>query len=170
LATEGLKRVAAIPLWPKLTLPDSLGWLRGHEWFAIGVVVVAAWNAVIYSDYLEFGFKQGNLVGATARLVARRSVDTDHTFYLFADEAFPYYSWGIPDQWKDWIDTFALKRQVPLIQPAEECQYTEFEAPFTAFMNSQVWELCRPYLLSEFPTLQVESMRPDGTRLAVEVP
>ena len=170
LATEGLKRVAAIPLWPKLTLPDSLGWLRGHEWFAIGVFVVGAWNALIYSDYLEFGFKQGNLVGATARLVARRSVDTDHTFYLFADEAFPYYSWGIPDQWKDWIDTFALKRQVPLIQPAEECRYTEFEAPFTAFMNSQVWELCRPYLLTEFPTLQVESMRPDGTRLAVEVP
>jgi len=169
LATEGLRRVAATPLLPKIALPESLGWIRGHEWFAIGVFVIAGWNAVIYSDYLEFGFKQGNLVGATARLVARRSTDETHHFYVFADETLPYYAWGGPEQWREWTGTFALKGQVPLVQPAEECQYTEIEAPFTAFMSARVWELCRPFLLTEFPTLQVENMLPNGTRLAIAV-
>ena len=170
LAAEGLRRVAAIPLLPRIALPESLGWIRGYEWFAVGVLVIAAWNVVIYSDYLEFGFKQGNVVGASGRLVARRSTDENHHFYLFADETLPYYSWGGPEQWREWAGTFAQKGQVLRVAIGEECMDTEFAAPFTAFMSLQVWEMCRPHLLTEFPTLQVENMRPDGTRLAVEVP
>jgi len=170
LATEGLRRVAGFPLLPRIALPKSLGWIRGYEWFAIGVFVIGAWNAQIYSDYLEFGFKEGNLVGATARLVERRSGDEDHDFFLFADETLPYYTWGGPEQWKEWTGTFALRGQVLQVATGEECRDTEFSAPFTAFMSVQVWELCRSALLTAFPTLQVENMRPNGTRLAVEVP
>ena len=170
LATEGLKRVAAIPILPKIALPDSLGWIRGYEWFAIGVFAVAAWNASIYSDYIEFGFKQGNLVGATARLVARRSTDENHEFYLFADETFPYYTWGGAEQWEEWTGTFSESGQGLRVANGEDCPVTELSTPFTAFMSVQVWELCRPVLLTAFPSLQVENMLPNGTRLAVEVP
>jgi len=57
----------------------------------------------------------------------------------------------------------------PGCSAAEECGDIEFVAPLTAFMSAQVWELCRPFLLTEFPTLQVENMLPNGTRLAIEV-
>ena len=170
LATEGLRRVAAIPLIPRIALPKSLGWIRGYEWFAIGVFVVAAWNAVIYSKYIEFGFTQGNMIGATARLVAHRSTNPDLELYLSADENLPYYTWGGPEQWKEWAGTFAQEGQILQVADGEECKYSELFAPFIAFMSAQVWELCRPTLLTAFPTLQVENMLPNGTRLAVEVP
>jgi hypothetical protein len=169
LASAGLQKIAELPFLPKLRLPTALRPLRGNEWLAVGVLTIVVMNLWIYSQYLRSGFEQGSVVGNTARLVARRSEDPDHSFYLYADAGQPYYGWGEPGLWEDWIETFVVRGQFASIYDGQECQYTEFDAPFTAFMNAQTWELCRRNMLEQFPELQIENILPDGSRLAIEV-
>jgi hypothetical protein len=163
LAVAGLARLSD-QIGARLGRESASTWVLGA-----GVVVVFGWNLAIYGDFVRLGFEQSDLVGATARYVEARSGDERHAFHLITSHANPYYRWGDEDQWEHWVGYFAGDGQNFSIVDPELCMEGECVPPFTAFMSRNQWDLIWLPMIDRFPNLELVSMVPDGSKVAIEV-
>lgn len=137
--------------------------------FVIGVMLIGLWNLGISGDYIAFAQEDGSIRGATARYVMARADQPEYSYHLFADDDRPYYVWGSPDLWSDWIRFFASAEQQLSVKPPEDCPRLEMSPPFTAFMNATVWQDCGQEFSAEYPHPEFRYMNPTETRVAIEV-
>ena len=170
LVVVGLRRIAELEVWPEIRLPRGLSWLRGYEIFAAGIIIIGVWNGLIYADYVVAGFRDGNDVGATGRYVAERAADPDYDFYLFADDDYPYYRWGGPEQWREWMGTIAFAESRIQVFDSDDCDKLDDDPPLIAFMSEQAWDdQCSQLLLQQYPDLMLRVIVPQRNLLAIEV-
>ena len=146
----------------------------GNAWsirllFLGGLLVVVLWNVSIFGDFVAAGARDGHDVGGTARYVAARGGAPGYSFYLAADEDFPYYGWGIPYWWRAWFGFFADPAQGTAVIAPSQVLVADKQAPFTIFMSRKLWLANKDRLLALYPEMIIHSVKPDGSLTAVEV-
>jgi hypothetical protein len=169
LAAKGLEWLAGIPRSVVGERIELLSIPLKTTMFVIGIMMIGLWNLGIVGDYINFGQEDGSIRGATARYVMARTSIEGYSYHLFADEDRPYYVWGSPDLWRDWIKYFVADEQQLSVRPPEECVELPMSPPFTAFMNVSVWQDCEAQFINEFPHTELRYMNPTQTRVAIEV-
>ncbi len=165
-AVEGVRAVAGLGhrvlariQWPAAAGPLELGSLM--------VAAAAGWNIFIYSRYAVDGWHRSEIVGATARQVMASAARPKYPFYLVVREDCPYYTWGQPSFWKDWVGFFAGPSQRTILLSPDHAQTDPPAAPFTMFVTDSCWKELRPVFESRYPRLRIANMMPDGSRLAI---
>ncbi len=144
------------PIIPRATLATFL-------------VLIVGWNFGIFSDFARKGLREGNDVGSTARFVESRKERVGYSFYLAANQQYPYYLWGEDWQWRDWLGFFVADTQRSEV--LESLNFENLpERSFTIFMPQAVWFNAGAQLRSRYPTLMVHPMKTDQSLLAIEVP
>ncbi|MGH9549881.1 MAG: phospholipid carrier-dependent glycosyltransferase, partial [Terriglobales bacterium] len=95
---------------------------------------VVAGNWVIYGDYLHNGFApksdaQPTDLGSTARYIAAREGQPNYNYILVADSQYPYFSYGPPEWWRDWLEsTTRITLRLKII-PAKEIDACVLQPP-----------------------------------------
>ncbi len=136
---------------------------------AVVVSIILGWNAIIYAQFLVKGWTEGNLVGGTARQVMARSDRAGYTFYLVTSPQYQYYDWGEPQFWKDWIAMFTGPQQQTILLSPEQTLSMPPKPPFTMFLDEAWWKRSQGELTRLYPSLQVVSVLPNHSRLAIVV-
>jgi uncharacterized membrane protein len=103
------------------------------------VAAILALNIYIFMDFAKEGLENGNSVGTTARYMEARKNIAGYSFYLISDESNMYYDWGEKWQWEDWFSYFAGNSQEAAVLAPSDSKKYGFNAPYTVFMNQNVW-------------------------------
>ncbi|MEK7630981.1 MAG: hypothetical protein AAB417_03055 [Patescibacteria group bacterium] len=135
----------------------------------VGTISIVVWNLSIFSDFVTKGLRDGDALGATARYTEARAKMPGYAFYLAADSQNPYYTWGVESQWQGWLKTFVRDDQHSGLISPDTLPYEQLQAPFTLFMNKNIWDKHEYVLRARYPGGIFISMVPNGTRVAYEV-
>ncbi|MEK7554561.1 MAG: hypothetical protein AAB518_01060 [Patescibacteria group bacterium] len=133
------------------------------------LLVIFILNFGIFGDFVAKGYTEGNDVGGTGRYVEMRAHREHYSFYLAANESFPYYSWGNAYQWKDWLGFFADSTQEVTVVDPKEIPGSLKQPPFTVFMSDALWKTLELQFRKNYPNLIVHSITPYGHLRAIEV-
>lgn len=126
-------------------------------------------NFLILNDFFEKGLIQGNDLGSTGRYIEQRKNIPNYNFYLSASQNYPYYSWGIEYQWRDWMNFFIADNQTGNLIPPSEIDRFNFKTPFTLFLTASLWNLSRDDFSLKYPLYQITNIKTDGSLIAIEV-
>lgn len=146
--------------------------------FGGGVLLLALlasiffWNGLIYSDYIVRAIEKGNDVGGTARYVEARRADPNYKFYLAASKEYPYYDWGEPYYWKDWLGFFTKKGESVKVVEPKKVRILQLEPPFSVFVSFYAYttNLKNFHMLqAQYPDYILNPITPDGRLIAFEV-
>jgi len=137
--------------------------------FGVGIFIIVAWNLAIFGDYVKTGLDKGDVVGGTGRYIEDRKGIPDYSFYLAANNEYPYYDWGGPGHWKDWMGFFTGDSQEVKVLLPGDLERGVKERNFTIFMSQKLWDQSEETLIRLYPALQEHNIKPDGSLLAVEV-
>ena len=138
--------------------------------FVFFLLIIVSWNLSILGDFAMKGIDEGDLIGGTARYVEERKHIETYTFYLVVSDIYPYYTWGDPYGWKqDRIGFFANSSQNVTILSPEEMIESLGTPPFTIFMSGKLWEKSQKTIFNQYPNLTIYNIKPDGSKLAIEV-
>jgi 4-amino-4-deoxy-L-arabinose transferase-like glycosyltransferase len=132
------------------------------------LVAIGALNLAIAWDYVDRGRTNGDPIGSTARYMG------DHPgeqFYLVAEEngPYPYFSWGNPGWWQDWLARVSPNTKLEEIVPSTAVTGLQPPAPFTLLMSRSALSALGAGLADRFPNGRVRNVVPDGTLVAFEV-
>ncbi|MGQ9837980.1 MAG: glycosyltransferase family 39 protein [Cyanobacteriota bacterium] len=144
------------------------GWLPAALGLGL-ILLIGVWNLVIFGDFVQKGWREGNDVASTGRYVEARKADPNYHFYLAASTSYPYFSWGEPYFWQSWIQFFAGQEQSVTVFPPEELSMQRLEAPFTLFMNQSVWDQQGSNLQQYFPEGRLQRIPAEQGLWAFEV-
>lgn len=157
-------------------IADAIGWL-GRKYrlpgltliiAAAGIAAILIGNFQISMGFIHYGEVFGNDVGSTGRYVEAMSDKPGHHFYLAADLQNPYYAWGIPEYWQNWLGFFAADNQsVSVVKPANISSLDGHE--FTVFISGATWQAQKEAFAKLHPFYQYHPVTPDGRLVAIEV-
>jgi 4-amino-4-deoxy-L-arabinose transferase-like glycosyltransferase len=134
------------------------------------VAGIAAWNVAIASDFVDRGRAAGDDIGSTGRYIESRRDQPGITFHLAAGDTWPYYVWGSPQMWLERMRLFAHGGQVgEIVEPERSAAFAAPE-PFVLFMSRELWARAGPDLQRRYPDGRPESVVPDGSLVAFDVP
>jgi 4-amino-4-deoxy-L-arabinose transferase-like glycosyltransferase len=138
--------------------------------FACAVVIIVFSNIFIFADFVDAGITNGNDVGDTGRYVEDRREKSGYNFYLLADAAYMYYSWGVEGQWRRWLSFFSdeAHQSTYVVSPAH-LSAIEYEKPFTIFFSKEVVDDYGRVFIDQFPSGILRNITPDGRLQAFEV-
>jgi hypothetical protein len=157
-------------LKPKvIKLTPHLGAVFIPAVISIGVIIIVGWNLALFWNVNQVGVAKGNDIGGTARYIEARAEQPNHTFYLVADQAYPYYDWGLQYMWKGWLGFFAQEGQETIILPSEKFIDNIQDPPLTLFMNRRLWRDSRIAIKNIAKNVRVHNIKPDGSLVAVEI-
>ncbi len=161
----GLVIAGLRPLYTSLEKHSRIG---GQAFLALIIGVVIIWNLSIFWDFAAKGLEEGNDVGGTARYVEVKKTP-GKTFYLAANHAYPYYSWGESWQWQTWLEYFISKEQKAFVVAPEDVPVRTYERPFSLLMSRALYQKHRLGLMSVYPQARLAYIKPDGSLVALEV-
>jgi 4-amino-4-deoxy-L-arabinose transferase-like glycosyltransferase len=165
LCTVAIRYLASLARW----LPGKMLHLKQALIAVSAVSVIVLFNLGIAQDFIAQGQTSGDSVGNTARYTESYASRQGHNFYLAANDQYPYYSWGQPSQWQDWLGFFTSPGQTAgIVDPSQSL--AGLDRPFTLFMNKLLWTDSKAQLTQAYPDLRLEKVTPDSRLLAVEVP
>lgn len=140
---------------------------------ALAVAILAGlggWNLAIGYDFIQLGEKQGNDLGGTGRYIEAHRDPPEKSFYLAAGDRHPYFSWGWPSMWTDWMRMFAHDDQVTaVISPTRVAGFRSAQ-PFAIFMNRRLWTERAAPLRRRYPSGRLHDVMPDGQLVVFDVP
>jgi len=140
-----------------------------HVLFGFIVGAIVFWNLFIFGDFVKKGLVEGHDVGGTARYVESRKYIPNYSFYLAANQSYPYYSWEMPAAWRTWIAFFAGEDQKTEVLDPTSFVASLSNPPFTIFMSQRLWQQSKSALTDAYPNLQIHNIKPDASLVAIEV-
>jgi hypothetical protein len=136
---------------------------------AATLVAIAGWNLAMANDYIRLGRHTGDDIGGTVRYVERHRDIPGERFYLAADQRFPYFVWSMDDMGVGRIQFAAHPSQVSRALGRHELGNFSPPAPFSLFINRDLWDQYRRAFTLQYPAARVHKITPDGRLVAVEV-
>lgn len=130
---------------------------------------LGGWNLSIGYDFIQRGEREGNDLGGTGRFMEDHREPADKAFYLAAGERYPYFSWGWPAMWTEWMRMFAHDDQVTTVISPRKVAGFRSEQPFAIFMNRQLWTERGAPLQRRYPAGRVHDVMPDGRLIVFDV-
>ncbi len=151
---------------------------RGKAWapyaataFAVAILAgLAGWNLSIGYDFIQRGEREGQDLGGTGRYIEDHRDPAEKGFYLAAGNRYPYFSWGWPSMWTEWMRVFAHEDQVTAVISPRSVAGFRSERPFAMFMSRQLWTERAAPLRQRYPSGQVHDVMPDGRLVVFDVP
>ena len=151
---------------------------RGAAWapyaaaaFAVAILVaLGSWNLSIGYDFIQRGEREGNDLGGTGRYMEDHREPADKAFYLAAGDRYPYFSWGWPSMWTEWMRMFAHDDQVTTVIAPRRVAGFRADHPFAIFMSRQLWTERGAPLQRRYPAGRVHDVMPDGRLIVFDVP
>jgi hypothetical protein len=151
---------------------------RGKAWapfaataFAVAVLVgLGGWNLAIAYDFIQRGERDGNDLAGTGRYIEDHRDPPEKAFYLATGDRYPYFWWGWPSMWIDWMRMFAHDDQVTAVISPRRLAGFQAEQPLAIFMNRQLWTERAAPLQRRYPSGRVHDVMPDGRLVVFDVP
>lgn len=140
-----------------------------RKYIFIGLVsTIFILNLSIYLDFINRGFTQGDVFGATIRYVEKRKNIPRHTFLIATNEKSRYFTW-----YDDWITPLQSKSQTVTVLDPNSLENKDisnlYKGNFTLFLNADIWEKAKMNLTNIYPNLVIHNMMPNGSKIAIEV-
>jgi len=112
-------------------------WIK-HAFLGSCVALIVGWNLFIFGDFIsqqkQQGLAKGDILREAMNIIESRSPSPNHTFYLVASAQYPYCIWGIPQHWRDWLQSSASETQRVEYIPSESIATFAPERPSTIFI------------------------------------
>jgi 4-amino-4-deoxy-L-arabinose transferase-like glycosyltransferase len=160
--------LVALPFVAYCALTGLTAISRRFAW--LGVIAILGWNAAIFGDYVAHGYATQQEVGRTGRYLLARAAQPPRAYCLITSPAYPYYWWGHPTYWRNWIGLFAGPGQsVDVISPLEAIT-TPRTPPLTLLMTRPLWLAAQPEWRRLYPGAEARVLTPTASHVAVEVP
>jgi hypothetical protein len=135
---------------------------------AAAVAVIATWNLAIAWDFVDRGRTEGEPIGSTGRYVASHP---EQRVFLIADEQgpYPYFTWGHPDWWRNWVARFTSRSVAPDVVPSDELDNLQPQPPFALLMSRTLLYAVERDLAVRYPQGRVRNILPVGRLVVFEV-
>lgn len=131
--------------------------------------IIAIWNLLIFSDFVQNGLANGNRIGSVVRYIdARRHIE-DYNFVLVPSDQYPLDSENRAYWWQDWIDFITPDdHYVHLIDIDSDVEGFSF-FPVTIFISEDYWVDLSESFSEMHPDRIVHDLMADGSFLEIEV-